>query len=260
MAEYIKDGEEAKGIIKPVYEDLAKPTVKEVGSVLGRMVHNLLFPVRGLCWGFEKIEHVIMNGLEKRLENVPQEKLQTPLPEIAVPLVQALTYTAQNDSLREMYLNLLANSMNSDLDKVIHPSYIEIIKQMNHLDALVFTKLVETPTKFIKAITPNVMMMGQNMHFTNAMPFWFLGWTVETYDIFDISACLIRLSRLGIIELMLERTTGDDGYDELKSSPLITSIFDKYVVDYSDMKLELGVIQNSLYINEFGQQFSKACL
>lgn len=260
MKELIKPiVEEGKALVKPVYEDLAQPAVKEVGTTLGRAVHALLFPVRGLCWGFEKIEQVVVQGLEKRLENVAPEKRKTPDPEIAVPLMQALTYTAQNDTLREVYLNLLANAMNSDFDKAVHTSYVEVIKQMNRLDILVIKELVQKK-EYIKMTTPNVSLKGQDKVVSNAMPQWFLGWVIEGFDIFDISTCLVRLARLGLIELMFDRTAGKEGYDELKSSALITSIFEQYVANYPTAELELIAAENILYVNEFGQRFAIACL
>ena len=162
MNEIIKTvTEEGKALLGPLYEDLAQPVTKEIGTTLGRTVRALLSPVRGLCWGFEKIEKRIVDGVEKRLENVQTKKLHTPEPEIAVPLFFALTYTAQNDTLREMYLNLLANSMNSDFDKNVHPSHVEIIKQMNHLDAVVFEELAKNTEKYIKAISPRASLKGK---------------------------------------------------------------------------------------------------
>lgn len=261
MNEFIKTvSEESRALVKPLYEDLAQPAAKEIGTALERTVHALLFPVRGLCWGFEKIEQTVTTGLERRLEKVKPEKLHTPEPEIAVPLMQALTYTAQNDTLREMYLNLLANSMNEDYDKAVHTSYVEIIKQMNRLDVLVFSTLVKNGGKKIKAITPHVTIIEDDKSYVNAMPRWFLGWTVEHFDIFDISTCLERLSRLGLIELVFDRTAGEDGYDGLKSSPLIVSIFDRYVFEHPTTALELTTENDVLFVNEFGQRFAEACL
>jgi hypothetical protein len=257
MNEIVKTAvEESKALVKPVYEDLAQTAVKEVGTTLGRTVHTLLFPVRGLCWGFEKIEEIVTSGLEKRLEKVSEDKRHTPEPEIAVPLMQALTYTAQNDTLREMYLNLLANAMNGDYDKVVHTSYVEIIKQMNRLDVLVFTKIAKE-NGYIKAITPNIALKGTDKVFSKALPMWFLGWVIEEFDIFDISACLVRLSRLGLIDLMYDRTAGSDNYDELESSDLIVSWVNAYRVKHD---VELVSMKNVLFVNEFGQRFAEACL
>ena len=129
---------EAKALTPEVYKDIAKPALQEVGSVAGRTVKALLSPIRGMLWGWEQIEMFVEEGVKKKFERIPEERRKSPEPEIAVPLLQALTYTAQNETLRDMYINLLANSMDSDKEKVVHPSFVEIIKQMNTLDAKVF--------------------------------------------------------------------------------------------------------------------------
>lgn len=74
--------------------------------------------------------------------------------------MQALTYTAQNETLREMYVNLLANSMNTDKNSVVHPSFVEIIKQMNSLDAKVFDEIAKT-NAYQKVMNPKIMLKGQ---------------------------------------------------------------------------------------------------
>ena len=51
---------EAVKLVPEVYKDLAKPAIQEVGSVGGRTAKALLFPIRGLLWGWEKIEEVVM--------------------------------------------------------------------------------------------------------------------------------------------------------------------------------------------------------
>jgi DNA-binding Lrp family transcriptional regulator len=112
---------EAKTIVPEVYKDLAKPAVSEVGIVAGRTVRALLAPIRGLLWGWERIEEVVEEGVKKRFEKIPEERRKSPEPEIAVPLIQALEYTAQNETLREMYINLLANLMDKSKRKSCSP-------------------------------------------------------------------------------------------------------------------------------------------
>ena len=138
----IEDG--VSQVAPEIYKDLAQPAFQEVGTVAGRSAKALLSPVRAMLWGWERIEDVVVNGVNKRLESIPENRLKTPDPEIAVPLIQALSYTAQNETLREMYLNLLSNSMDIEKVKTVHPSFVELIKQMSSLDAKVFDKLSDT--------------------------------------------------------------------------------------------------------------------
>lgn len=251
--------EEASKLLPEVYKDLAQPVAKEIGTVLGRSAKALLSPIRGFLWGWERIEQVVTDGLEQRFEKIGNEKRKTPEPEIAVPLMQALTYTAQNETLREMYLNLLANSMNTDKEKDVHPSFVELIKQMNSLDAKVFDKL-STTKGYQKAINPNISILGKNQFFVDATPEWFLGWTIEEYNIFDVSSSLIRLSKFGLIELMFDRTAGTDGYQQLKEHQFLIEILNKFNQKNPQLELEITATKSITYVNEYGKQFKNACM
>jgi Abortive infection alpha len=112
-----------KALIPEVYKDIAKPVLQEVGSVAGRTAKALLAPIRGMLWGWERIEELVESQIKTRLDNIPEEKRKSPEPEIAVPLLQAFSFTAQNETLRGMYINLLANSMNSDKNNIVNPSF-----------------------------------------------------------------------------------------------------------------------------------------
>lgn len=114
-----------------VYKDVAQPAARDVGSA----IKSLMLPLRVLVWGIDKIEPTIYGYLEKRFANTPPEKLKTPAPEIAVPIIQSLSYCGENEILREMYLKLLACSMETDKEKVSHRAYVQIINQLSPLDA-----------------------------------------------------------------------------------------------------------------------------
>ena len=249
---------EAKAIVPEVYKDLAKPAVSEVEAVAGRTVKALLSPIRGLLWGWEQIEKVVEEGVMKKIEKVPEERRKSPEPEIAVPLIQALSYTAQNETLREMYINLLANSMDTAKEKVVHPSFVEIIKQMDSLDAKVFDKLSLT-TNYQKIFNPRISVKGQSKFFTNATPEWYMGWKIDGYDEFDVSASFVRLSKFGLIELMYDRTAGKDGYDEIKNNPFLMSVLGQYKQSNPNLEIEIEGTKSIVYVNEYGIRFRNAC-
>ena len=48
-----------------------------------------------------------------------------------------------SEELRNLYANLLAKAMNSDTKDQVHPSFVEIIKQMSPIDSLVFNTIME---------------------------------------------------------------------------------------------------------------------
>lgn len=250
--------DEVAKLAPEVYKDLVQPAAKEVGGVAGRSVKALLSPVRGFLWGWEKIEKLVVDGVNERLEKIPEEQRKTPEPEIAVPLIQALSYTAQNQTLREMYLNLLANSMNTSMDKNVHPSFVELIKQMNSTDAKVFEKL-SSVNGYQKVINPNIAIKNERKIFVGATPEWFVGWKLESCDIFEVSSSIVRLSKFGLIELMFDRTAGKDTYDDLKGHQELTLILQEYKNSNPGIELEVSAMNSILYVNEYGQQFKSAC-
>lgn len=250
--------DEAAKLAPEVYKDLAQPTTRVVGEIAGRSVKALLSPVRGLLWGWEKIEQLVVEGLEKRFEKITVENRKTPDPEIAVPLMQALSYTAQNETLREMYLNLLANSMDISKEKDVHPSFVEIIKQMNSLDAKVFD-IVANKKGYQQAINPAISIKNKQKIFVNAVPEWFVDWGIPNYSSFDISSSLIRLSKFGLIELMFDRTAGADTYESLKSDTKLLVILSIYKLANPKNELEITATNSIYYVNEYGRQFQRAC-
>ncbi len=250
--------DEIKTLTPEIYSDVAKPALQEIGSVAGRTTKALLAPLRGMLWSWEKIEELIEEQVNKKINKIPEEKRKSPEPEIAIPLLQALSYTANNETLREMYINLLSNSMDLDKINIVHPSFVEIIKQMNSLDAKVF-EMLSISTEYQKVLNPKISLKGQNKFIAEATPKWYLGWTIENYSEFDISASLIRLSKFGLIELMFNQTTGDANYTDLIEMPFLQKLLIETQNEHAELELEIRADKSVLYVNEYGMQFKRAC-
>lgn len=132
-----------------LYEDALQPTVQEVGKLAARIP-------RAINAAFSSLDKWILNKeynvdetkklLEEKLENVEPEKIVTPESYVAVPAIQAISYSMNSEELRNLYANLLAKSMNSDTKDLVHPSFVEIIKQMSPIDSLVFKTIMQRET------------------------------------------------------------------------------------------------------------------
>lgn len=229
-----------------------------LATLLGLFNHFVLFPFKKLNLIYEEKFKSFKYDLQERTQNIPQECFQMPPLSIAGPTIEALRYTYDEVTLREMFLNLLASSMDSRKDSAIHPSYVNIISQMNSLDAILFKHLA-SQQGYIKAINPSVILRGTDQAYVNAMPEWFIDWD-PFYDLFQVSASLSRLSRQGIIELMYDRVAGTDGYDLLKNAPQLKEILRKYQEAHPEQQLEISATRSVLYVNDFGRQFAQTCL
>lgn len=55
----------------------------------------------------------------------------TPEAYVAVPALQAISYSMNSEELRNMYANLLAKAIDIDEKDKVHPAFVELIKQFH---------------------------------------------------------------------------------------------------------------------------------
>ena len=132
------------------YDDVAHPAIEATGQLVSFIPRT----IRVLLKNWEKW---IVNGeyaiketeklLEKKLETISQENIVEPEPYVAIPAIQQLSYSLDSEELREMYANLLASSMNMDTKTNVHPSYVDIIKQLCPDEAKLLKVLAEKPNQ-----------------------------------------------------------------------------------------------------------------
>jgi hypothetical protein len=254
----IRDAADAvKGIVQsvPVYQDIAQPAAKEIGTALqtvAKTVHIALAPVSGLVWGYEKIKEFVSTSVAKRLEKIPPEKIITPSPQVAGPALEALKYAGHEESLREMYASLLATAMNADKAKIAHPGYVEVIRQLTPDEAkiclflkreiyfpLISVQLVfESGTRdYIKHFS----LIGEDA-----------GCNVSSLT----QQYLDNICRLGLAQIPLGSSMTDKAvYERLKTYPSIVTALEK--LKTAEKKFE--VIEEVLCVTTFGIRFFEAC-
>lgn len=187
-----------------LYEDALQPTVQEVGKFAARIPRAINAAFSGLDKWILNREYAIDETkklLEKKLENVDPEKIVPPEAYIVVPAIQAISYSMDSEELRNLYANLLAKAMNSDTKDHVHPSFVEIIKQLSPNDALLIKEIhkniiipfLNRASSFNNFSTPAydpVLQAKTNMIIT------LINFTSQS----EIEFSIINLLRLGIIE------------------------------------------------------------
>ena len=192
--------------VPDLYDDSFKPTVQETGKVLSlipRTINAALVPLRKWIANKEYSLAETEKLLEKKLEHVGEDKIVTPEAYVAVPAIQAISYSMDNEELRNLYANLLAKSMNTDTKDFVHPSYVEIIKQMSPLDALVLKDIYDS------IITPVIDLYVRNQEGGEFGHKFNITWmTFASYD--SICVSLDNLIRLGLIEISNNHSYKED--------------------------------------------------
>lgn len=180
-----------------LYEDALQPTVQEVGKFAARIPRAINAAFSGLDKWILNKEYAIDETkklLEKKLENVDPEKIVTPEAYVAVPAIQAISYSMNSEKLRELYANLLAKAMNSDTKDLVHPYFVEIIKQMSPNDAAIFKIFFEseyTPLIDLSIIACN---NGHGYYAYNISH-------ITSYNHNLVRMSIDNLLRLGLIEI-----------------------------------------------------------
>lgn len=252
--------EVAKGIAKEAYKDGGKPVVKPTGELVGlvpRAIKAALSPLEK--WILQREYNVAETKklLEEKLQNTPPELIESPEPHIAVPAMQYISYCMDNEELREMYANLLANSMNKVVKNGVHPGFVEIIKQLSPDEAKILKYLAQNKT------VPTITLRYNNEKgegFEVVKNFSNIGELSNCDNPLAINQYFDNLIRLGLLrKSTLSSLSEKSLYEPLKHHP--------HIQVYANSDIERPGPYNKVHFNEeymeltaFGESFCNICL
>jgi hypothetical protein len=243
----------------PIYEDAVQPIAKETGKALGtigKAVNVALAPISLVVWGYDQISDFLENKVSEKLENVPEERISTPPPHVAGPAVEALKFTGHDETLQDMFANLIANSIDSKTVLEAHPSFVDIIKNLSPDEGIILklfasaqnfplinVKLVINKDRSFNILQRNVSTIGKLSNCKHPQ-------LVSNY--------LDNLCRLGILEIPSgQRLVGPNVYDQISSDPSIVHLKKQFEGNQTHkIDLEQKLIQTT----GIGRQFINACV
>ena len=251
----------AKELARDVYSDGGKPVVKATGELVGlvpRAIKAAIAPIEKWVLQREYNIEETKKLLEEKLKNVPPELIQPPEPYIAVPALQYISYCMDNKELRNMYANLLANSMNEVVKNGVHPGFIEIIKQLCPDEAKIlcyFAVHKVFPTVTLRYEDEKGKGIDVVKNFSN------VGELAHCESPFEINKYFDNLIRLGLLESSQAFSSLVDKklYEPLKNHQYIQSKMDESILSknaYKRVNLKEGYIS----LTDYGKSFCIICL
>lgn len=240
------------------YDDLAHPTAQATGEIIS-------FIPRTIRVWFGKWEKWILNGeyaireteklLEEKLKHIPGDKIVEPEPYVAVPAIQQLSYSLDSEELRELYANLLASSINADTKKNVHPSFVEIIKQLSPLDARA-VEMIKHNQKPIPIITGRLNYEGSNTFLEIVRDYSTVLYSIYQ-DVNELAASLQNLKRLGLINVRYDQVVKPDTvYDVFETDTAYQQIKESVCnIPNTNISLNKGLVE----LTDFGLQFCEIC-
>lgn len=209
---------------------------------------------------YPQLRQDVLNELDslvkEKLRNVPETNIVSPTPRIAVPALQNASITEEYE-IRELYANLLANSMNAIVKDGVHPAYVEIIKQLSPDEAKILSYMR------LHNVIPTVTLRRENekgegteiiKNFSN------VGELSGCEHPYEINKYFNNLIRLGIIESStLSSLTDKKLYEPLKNHTYIEPYLREDYLQhspYNKAKFNEGYME----LTDFGKSFCSVCL
>jgi len=106
---------------------------------LTKTINNVLLPIAAVNFAFDKAREYFSNkfasDLAEKVASVPPDQITEPKASIAGPALQGLAFAHEEPDLKEMYLSLLASSMDKRAAASAHPAFVEMIRQLEASEA-----------------------------------------------------------------------------------------------------------------------------
>ena len=252
--------EVSKEIAKETYNDAAKPIIKPTGQIAGlvpRAIKAALLPVEKWILGKEYNLEKTKKLLELKLEKINPELIESPEPYIAVPAIQYISYCMDSEELRDMYANLLANSMNKVVKNEVHPGFIEIIKQLSPDEAKILKKISIHKTIPVINVRYN-NEKGEGVMVLNY--FSDVGEKANCENPMEIASYFENMEKLGLIKVSepYSSIVNKAIYEPLKNHKRIKELA-QIPSGFGDLN-KVEIIEGYFTITNFGEKFCKICI
>jgi hypothetical protein len=174
---------------------------------------------------------------------------------VAGPLLEALRYAGHEETLRELYANLLATSIDSATAENAHPGFVQILQNMSPDEAKIMRLFAVEAAQPLVDLKANVNTGGFVIFFRN---FSLIGekagcaYTNLTPNYLD------NLCRLGLLEIPTGRYIISDGlYEKLESNAELTKIAEAITNSKNSTP---GFDKKKIELTDLGKQFCRACV
>lgn len=263
----------SSSVLGKAYDDLVHPSAKSLGNTISLVPRTIGVWLCGwekwVVNGEESVKRTI-DAVGNRTDNIPEEHLVEPPAHIAVPAIQQLAYCYDSADLREMYAKLLLSTMDDRTAEYVHPSFVQLLKELSPdeaklLGTLVPTEVDDRPT--IPLIDLRIVSDAADLGTVGLTRLFHWKVAVEGYNECCEGVCehpeqslvyLGNLERLGILE-RCEHYTEDD-----KEKLLSFEASDAIAEAKEKAKLKDGekfeTRRWSYQVTDFGLNFIKVCI
>lgn len=200
--------------IADTFNDLSTPARQNVGNFLGdlsycifgklhtyvakrKFTDSLEIEFHESTTRFQQEQKLksYLSSISDIIESTPNDKLCEPRLDIIGPAMEASKYYINNEEIRNMFVQLIGASINTDTTDDVHHSYVEIIKNLSPLDASNL-KVLSTKSSLPICEYHVELESGYRLLRTHV---W--GYFEKDQSISRNSVSMSNLSRLGLVKI-----------------------------------------------------------
>ncbi len=244
------------------------PQVKEAAGNLGttavtltKTINNALLPLAAINFAFDKARAYFsgkfQQDLSDRAAKIPPEAMVEPKASIAGPTLQGLAFTHEEPNLKNMYLNLLATSMDGRVSATAHPAFVEIIKQLDSEDADLMRGALRISTAIPIAQLRVTTVGEQGYHIVATHLLNLRGGPDQTLHIQNprLPAMIDNWSRLGLVEVDYnQHLTDPAAYEWVERRPEVIRLRHERETDKVKVTHQKGILIRT----QLGERFASA--
>ncbi len=121
--------------VEKTYDDIVHPAATQIGLGAEGIMKFIVLPFKFLGMTADQLEKKFFNFIENAIKKVPENKRIIPRAANIVPILDKAKYSFDVPELESLFSELLARSLHSDFQSIIHPSFADKISSMTPLDA-----------------------------------------------------------------------------------------------------------------------------
>lgn len=236
-------------------KNLVDPPTKNAGNTLGDIWY-LVFG--GISQAAEKkrLKYAIdlqkyEQQLKEALDLIPESKKKEADIQVTAQALEASKYCVSTPVLREMFVRLIAGSLNSDLEPHVHPSFPEILKQMSVKDALLLSSLKSTSDL-------PIINLGLNTE-GNAYCLLYKGLLLPCNGLSsqEASVAASALEREGLVSMtMSEQLSNERAYDQFEETQEYLRVKNLSLSQGTSIRVNKGICR----LTTLGVEFVQVCV
>lgn len=268
-----------KELVKPFIEDAVSPVAKEIGAKAADLINVIGTPIEVL----RKYKDIRINNffekLERKMRSVPEKELTEFNPRIISNAVEeVMKYAYDEEFLQEMFSNIIVASMKKKEGSLIHPSFIEIVKQFGPVEYYILqNRLIgkiycenntisycDNPDELYAIVMISYPQLYAPKDLTKGGategPFYF---TTLPYGLGEVANAIVTLKRLGIVDVLEEKVKdflGDETkYKKLYEKSIYQNIFQKHEQQIEILKFNSEIFKCRIVITNLGLSLAQVC-